>query len=142
MIIFPVIKNFEVKLVPRHAVQFERVMCIRDKSEVLADGAIKIFGNCKFRNPKKTFEPRKKLLAISEEHPLHPSSACRASESERERARKLANQSKGRRGRRPISRALNTPPRKGKRKKKKEGPVESDSSYSFAADFLLAAFWK
>jgi len=61
----------------------------------------------------------------------------REQENRRTRARETR-----RRARRPISRALNTPPRKGKRKKKKESLVESDSSYSLAADFLLAAFWK
>lgn len=50
----------------------------------------------------------------------------------------------GRRTRRPISRALNTPPRKRERgKKRRRMPAraaESDSSHSPTADFLLAAF--
>lgn len=117
------------------------------KGGILANGAIKIFGNRKFGAPKKAFEPREKLLAISEEHPLHvslqvqPAGRAKAKGKEQENRRTRAREA-GRRGRRPISRALNTPPRKGKRKKKKEGPVESDSSHSPAADFLLAAFWK
>lgn len=93
--------------------------------------AIKIFGNhASAWHPKKTFKPREKLLAISEENPLRPESACRAMRKRKGESEEIGKPWWARgmeeRARRPISRALNTPPRKRGREKRRRMPHEQN----------------